>query len=144
MPSAEKTSSAAVKLESIQQNETKMMENVQKESSAESGTTLFALNQIVSMISNKVRNLEKRKVSTQRSTAFQPQPAVVDAARASRCGFSLFCDFIFFVLSIWRQKGEKKTSEREKRKKKSSHRVCVFSHSRPPRAASSIHHEISL
>lgn len=61
MPSAEKSSSAAVKLESVQQNEAKMMENVQKEGSESS--PLFCLNQIVSMISNKVRNLEKRKVS---------------------------------------------------------------------------------
>lgn len=62
MPSAEKTSSAAVKLESIQQNEVKSMENATKE--AAEGTPLFVVNQIVSMISNKVRNLEKRKVSS--------------------------------------------------------------------------------
>lgn len=38
------------------------MENATKE--AAEGTPLFVVNQIVSMISNKVRNLEKRKVSS--------------------------------------------------------------------------------
>jgi hypothetical protein len=61
MPSAEKSSSAAVKLEIAQQSEGKNMENASKENAE--GSPIFVLNQIVSMISNKVRNLEKRKVS---------------------------------------------------------------------------------
>lgn len=61
MPSAEKSCSAAVKLEIAQQSDVKGMENASKENAE--GSPLFVLNSIVSMISNKVRNLEKRKVS---------------------------------------------------------------------------------
>lgn len=127
MPSAEKTSSAAVKLESIQQNETKMMENVQKESSAESGTTLFALNQIVSMISNKVRNLEKRKVSSQKSTASSLSRQWL--TRRARVGV----DFRYFAISssLFSQYGvrrerKKRASERKERKNLPIECVCFL------------------
>lgn len=85
------------------------MENATKE--AAEGTPLFVVNQIVSMISNKVRNLEKRKVSSARKrnggagvylTRLAPQVVVRDF---------YFCRFIFFVP---RQYGVKKEKRNER------------------------------
>lgn len=68
MPSAEKLLSAtAAKLESAPPNEPKVVENTQKENqnAAEQNCekNVPAIQQVISIISNKVRNLEKRKVS---------------------------------------------------------------------------------
>lgn len=63
MPSAEKVSAEAVKLESGHPNGQKKGENAQKENAAEQEKNVPAIQQVISIISNKVRNLEKRKVS---------------------------------------------------------------------------------
>lgn len=65
MPSAEKSPSAATMLENVPQNEPKSVENTSNENPDEkSGQTLNSIQHVVSIISNKVRNLEKRKVSS--------------------------------------------------------------------------------
>jgi uncharacterized Zn finger protein (UPF0148 family) len=64
MPSAEKVSSEAVKVECAPQNEPKSVENTLKENAPDQNEkTVPAIQQVISIISNKVRNLEKRKVS---------------------------------------------------------------------------------
>lgn len=63
MPSAEKVTSAAVKAESAPPSEPKGVENTQKENADQSEKSVPAIQQVISIISNKVRNLEKRKVS---------------------------------------------------------------------------------
>lgn len=68
MPSAEKVlSAAAAKLESAPPNEPKAVENLLKENQPNAGEqnekSVPAIQQVISIISNKVRNLEKRKVS---------------------------------------------------------------------------------
>lgn len=70
MPSAEKVTSVATKLESAPASEPKSVENTQKENapdqnekSVPAGTSI---QQVISIISNKIRNLEKRKVSFKR------------------------------------------------------------------------------
>lgn len=64
MPSAEKVSSAASKLVSAPPSELKSAENAaQKENAADQNEkSVPAIQQVISIISNKVRNLEKRKV----------------------------------------------------------------------------------
>lgn len=62
MPSAEKLSAEAVKLESGPSNGQKSCENAQKENAADQEKNIPAIQQVISIISNKVRNLEKRKV----------------------------------------------------------------------------------
>lgn len=67
MPSAEKVTSAATKLEMQSALEQKRVENTQKENALEQNEKSVqansAIQQVISIISNKVRNLEKRKVS---------------------------------------------------------------------------------
>lgn len=63
MPSAEKLSAEAVKLESAPPNGQKSVENAQKENAPDQEKNVPAIQQVISIISNKVRNLEKRKVS---------------------------------------------------------------------------------
>lgn len=63
MPSAEKTTSAATMLESSTLTEPKSVENTLNENSDEKSVqTQNSIQHVVSIISNKVRNLEKRKV----------------------------------------------------------------------------------
>lgn len=64
MPSAEKVTSAATKLKMQTASEQKSVENTQKENALEQNEkSVPAIQQVISIISNKVRNLEKRKVS---------------------------------------------------------------------------------
>lgn len=65
MPSAENvTSAAAAKHENAPPNEQKSVESTQKEQAADPNEkSVPAIQQALSIISNKVRNLEKRKVS---------------------------------------------------------------------------------
>lgn len=64
MPSAEKVTSVATKLESAPASEPKSVENTQKENAPDQNEkSIPAIQQVISIISNKVRNLEKRKVS---------------------------------------------------------------------------------
>lgn len=64
MPSAEKVTSAATKLEMQSASEQKGVENTQKENALDQNEkSVPAIQQVISIISNKVRNLEKRKVS---------------------------------------------------------------------------------
>lgn len=64
MPSAEKVTLAAAKVEIAPQSEPKSVENTQKENAPDQNEkTVPAIQQVISIISNKVRNLEKRKVS---------------------------------------------------------------------------------
>lgn len=68
MPSAEKVlSAAAAKLGEAPPGESKVVENVQKENQQNAADqnekSVPAIQQVISIISNKVRNLEKRKVS---------------------------------------------------------------------------------
>lgn len=60
MPSAENATSEVEKLESPPPNEPKQVENLKGENAEEK---VSAIQQVISIISNKVRNLEKRKVS---------------------------------------------------------------------------------
>lgn len=64
MPSAEKSTLVANTLDSTALNE-RSVENQQDEKvvSENSSTANYGVNSIVSIVSNKVRNLEKRKVS---------------------------------------------------------------------------------
>ena len=66
MPSAEKSTSASTTVESAPQNESKGVENTVNENlipgDEKSAQAQNAIQQVVSIISNKVRNLEKRKV----------------------------------------------------------------------------------
>lgn len=64
MPSAEKLSSTATKLESGPPTDPRSVENAQRENAADE-KSVPAIQQVISIISNKVRNLEKRKVSFQ-------------------------------------------------------------------------------
>lgn len=66
MPSAEKVSSTATKLESAPPSEPKSVENPQRENADQNEKSVPAIQQVISIISNKVRNLEKRKVSFKR------------------------------------------------------------------------------
>lgn len=65
MPSAEKLNSEAPKVEGAQLNEPKTSESAQKESEHNNGekNSLPPIQQVLQIIQNKVRNLEKRKVS---------------------------------------------------------------------------------
>lgn len=64
MPSAEKSSLQAAKLEGTPPVDPKSVENSQKEASSQDLEKLQTpIQQVISIISNKVRNLEKRKVS---------------------------------------------------------------------------------
>lgn len=65
MPSAEKvtTCAASAKLESAPPNEPKAVENPQKENQQNASDSVPAIQQVLSILNNKVRNLEKRKVS---------------------------------------------------------------------------------
>lgn len=65
MPSAEKSSSAATTLESALLNEPKSVENASNENAQDekSAQAQNSIQNVLSIISNKVRNLEKRKVS---------------------------------------------------------------------------------
>lgn len=63
MPSAEKLSSVATKLEIAPGNEPKSVDNTQKENVDQNEKPAPAINQVISCISNKIRNLEKRKAS---------------------------------------------------------------------------------
>ena len=64
MPSAEKVTSMAAKPESAQPIEPKPAENTQKDADEKSSSSgqLSSIQQALLIISNKVRNLEKRKV----------------------------------------------------------------------------------
>ena len=68
MPSAEKVSKLETKLEVIQPVEQKAPESLQKENLDNNGNgeknSLPPIQQIVQIIQNKIRNLEKRKVSS--------------------------------------------------------------------------------
>lgn len=67
MPSAEKVTSVATKLESASASEPKSVENTQKENAPDQNEkSVPAIQQVISIISNKIRNLEKRKVSFKR------------------------------------------------------------------------------
>jgi hypothetical protein len=64
MPTAEKVTLAAAKVESAPPSEPKSVENTQKENAPDQNEkSVPAIQQVISIISNKVRNLEKRKVS---------------------------------------------------------------------------------
>lgn len=65
MPSAEKVTKLETKLEVIQQLDQKASENVQKEGDQNNGekNPLPPIQQGLQVIQNKIRNLEKRKVS---------------------------------------------------------------------------------
>lgn len=66
MPSAEKTTSMApAKVEVIQNSEQKSLEASQKDNDQNNGekNTLSPIQQGLQIIQNKIRNLEKRKVS---------------------------------------------------------------------------------
>lgn len=64
MPSAEKLSSEALKLESAPTNEPKSSENAQKDLEQNNGEkSIPPIQQVLQIINNKIRNLEKRKVS---------------------------------------------------------------------------------
>lgn len=63
MPSAEKVTSVAIKLESAPESEPKSVENTQKENAPDQNEKSVPIQQVISIISKKVRNLEKRKVS---------------------------------------------------------------------------------
>jgi hypothetical protein len=69
MPSAEQVTSAAIaKLEIAPQSEPKSVENTQKEIQQpnaldQNEKSVPAIQQVITIIANKVRNLEKRKVS---------------------------------------------------------------------------------
>lgn len=62
MPSAEKLSSEALKIESAPLNEQKTSENAQKDMVDQDGKAISPIQQVLQIIQNKVRNLEKRKV----------------------------------------------------------------------------------
>lgn len=63
MPSAEKSSLQAAKLEGTPPIDPKTVENSQKEAASQDLEKQSPIQQVISIISNKVRNLEKRKVS---------------------------------------------------------------------------------
>lgn len=64
MPCAEKLSAEALKLESVPPNGQKSCENAQKENAVDQEkNNVPAIQNVISIISNKIRNLEKRKVS---------------------------------------------------------------------------------
>jgi ferritin-like metal-binding protein YciE len=63
MPSAEKQSSDAFKHEGGALSEPKLAENAQKDLEQNNGEKSFSpIQQVIQIINNKVRNLEKRKV----------------------------------------------------------------------------------
>lgn len=71
MPSAENITSDAVKVERAPQNGSKRVENSKNENIADlNEKSVPAIQQALSIISNKVRNLEKRKVGA------EPHPVV--------------------------------------------------------------------
>lgn len=65
MPSAEKSSSEAMKVEVASLNEPKTSENAQKDNTEHNNgeKSIPPIQQALQIIQNKVRNLEKRKVS---------------------------------------------------------------------------------
>jgi hypothetical protein len=68
MPSAEKLTSASQKIEVAPPSEPKSSENSQKEIEKDNGANASPIQQILIIIQNKVRNLEKRKVCSSHYT----------------------------------------------------------------------------
>ena len=68
MPSAEKLSSEALKVEGAPVSDPKVSENAQKDQEQQQNNggekTISPIQQVIQIINNKVRNLEKRKVSS--------------------------------------------------------------------------------